>query len=117
MGSGEEGAAVKLLLLLISSEADLAACRKSWKLLSSKVQLLQLGWRLALWVTSYEVRGHRLADATAMEAAAEVLAVFSQKTLKQKKNTDAQKGELWILLWLPKLGEIDSVLKTSSLWH
>jgi hypothetical protein len=48
MGSGEEGAAVKLLLLLISSEADLAACRKSWKLLSSKVQLLQLGWRLAL---------------------------------------------------------------------
>lgn len=48
-----------------------------------------------------------------MEAAAEVLAVFSQKTLKQKKNKDAQKGELW----LPKLGEIDSVLKTSSLWH
>ncbi len=45
-------------------------------------------------MTSYEVRGHRLADATAMEAAAEVLAVFSQKTLKQKKNMDAQKGEL-----------------------
>jgi hypothetical protein len=116
MGSGEEGAAVKLLLLL-SSEADLAACGKSWKLLSSMVQLLQLGWRFALWVTSYKVRGHRLADATAMEAAAEVLAVFSQKTLKQKKNTDAQKGELWKLLWLPNLGEIDSVLKSSSLWH
>jgi len=47
MGSGEEGAAAKLLLLL-SSEADLAACRKSWKLLSSMVQLLQLGWRFAL---------------------------------------------------------------------
>ncbi len=45
-------------------------------------------------MTSDEVRGHRLADATAMEAAAEVLAVFSQKTLKQKKNTDAEKGEL-----------------------
>jgi hypothetical protein len=47
MSSGEEGAAAKLLLLL-SSEADLAACRKSWKLLSSMVQLLQLGWRFAL---------------------------------------------------------------------
>ncbi|CAN5954578.1 unnamed protein product [Sphagnum jensenii] len=55
---------------------------------------------LMRWLSAAAVAGSPctpetvLADATAMEATAEVLAVFSQKTLKQKKNTDARKGEL-----------------------